>query len=478
MAKLLFLTGKLAEHSLHQVIESILADKKQSPFEYEVKHIGVSVAALMTPSLIARRVPKVENIDKVILPGLCQGDLEPLVAQWGVPVERGPKDLKDLPQYFGQKGKAPDLTRHSVTIFAEIVDAPDLSVEQIVAKAEHFRQQGADVIDLGCLPGKSFEHMPASISALKAEGFQVSVDSMRDEDLLAAGKAGADYLLSLHEKNLWIADEVAATPVLIPTRPANTASLTRAIKHCLKRGRRFIADPILDPIHFGLTDSIVRYHKLRKRYPDIEIMMGVGNLTELTDADTTGVNALLFGVISELNINAVLATSVSPHASEAIAEADIARRVMYRASQDKRLPRGYSSGLLGLHDRKPFPYSTEEIMDLASQIKDPSFRIMVSEEGVHVYNRDGIQHGTDPFSFYAGLNVQNDAPHAYYLGVELARAQIAWQLKKRYVQDEMLEWGVASIQQNKQAKIAHREASIKERLENTRAEPKSASDPE
>jgi dihydropteroate synthase-like protein len=247
--------------------------------------------------------------------------------------------------------------------------------------------------------------------------------------------------------------------------------LTRAIEHCLQRGRRFIADPILDPIHFGLTDSIVRYHKLRKRYPDIEMMMGVGNLTELTDADTTGVNALLFGVISELNINAVLATSVSPHAAEAIAEADIARRVMYRASQDKRLPRGYSSGLLGLHDRKPFPYSTEEIMDLASQIKDPSFRVMVSEQGVHVYNRDGIQHGTDPFSFYAGLNLQNDASHAFYLGVELARAQIAWQLKKRYVQDEMLEWGVASIAQNRQAKIAHREASIKERQENARVAP-------
>jgi dihydropteroate synthase len=471
MSKLLFLTGKLAEHSLHQVLASIVADSKQSPFEYEVKHIGVSVAALMTPSLIARRVPKVENIDKVILPGLCQGDVQPLVAQWGVPVERGPKDLKDLPQYFGQKGKAPDLTRHSVTIFAEIVDAPDLSVEQIVAKAAHFQQQGADVIDLGCLPGKSFAHMSAAIQALKAQGFQVSVDSMRDEDLLAAGKAGADYLLSLHENNLWIADEVDSTPILIPAKPTNVASLTRAIEHCLQRGRRFIADPILDPIHFGLTDSIVRYHKLRKRYPDIEMMMGVGNLTELTDADTTGVNALLFGVISELNINAVLATSVSPHAAEAIAEADIARRVMYRASQDKRLPRGYSSGLLGLHDRKPFPYSTEEIMDLASQIKDPSFRVMVSEQGVHVYNRDGIQHGTDPFSFYAGLNLQNDASHAFYLGVELARAQIAWQLKKRYVQDEMLEWGVASITQNRQAKIAHREASIKERQENARATP-------
>lgn len=478
MARLLFLTGKLAEHSLHQVLQAIQADSKQTPFEYEVKQIGVSVAALMTPPLIGRRLPKVEKVDQVILPGLCQGDLAPLEAQWGVPVARGPKDLKDLPQYFGQQGKAPDLTQHSVTIFAEIVDAPDLSVEQIITKATHFQAQGADVIDLGCLPGKSFEHMPDAVNALKAEGFQVSVDSMREEDLLAAGKAGADYLLSLHEHSLWIADEVAATPILIPTKPNNLASLTRAIEHCLQRGKPFIADPILDPIHFGLTDSIVRYHKLRKRYPDIQIMMGVGNLTELTDADTTGVNAILFGIISELNINAVLATSVSPHACAAIAEADIARRVMHRASQDRRLPRGYSEGLLGLHDRKPFPYSAEEIMALAGKIKDPSFRIMVSEQGIHVYNRDGMQQDTDPFRFYAGLNVQNDASHAFYLGVELARAQIAWQLKKRYVQDEMLEWGVASAEQNKQAKVTHREASIKERLEKTRIQSDSASAPD
>ncbi len=468
MNRLLFLTGKLAEHSLHQILQSIQADSKQSPFEYEVKQIGVSVAALMTPPLIARRLPQVNNVDKVILPGLCQGDLAPLEAQWGVPVERGPKDLKDLPQYFGQQGKAPDLTQHSVRIFAEIVDAPDLSIEKIVAKATHFKQQGADVIDLGCLPGKTFSHMTDAVQALKVEGFNVSVDSMREDDLLAAGKAGADYLLSLHEKSLWIADEVPSTPILIPAKPGSLASLQRAIEHCLKRGKAFIADPILDPIHFGLTDSIVRYHKLRKKYPDIAIMMGVGNLTELTDADTTGVNAMLFGMISELNINAVLATSVSPHASEAVAEADVARRVMYRAQQDKRLPRGYSNGLLGLHDRKPFPYTVQEIVEMAGQIKDPSFRIMVSEEGVHVYNRDGIQQDTDPYRFYAGLNVQEDASHAFYLGVELARAQIAWQLKKRYVQDELLEWGVASAQQNRQAKVAHREASIKERLEKTR----------
>ena len=136
---------------------------------------------------------------------------------------------------------------------------------------------------------------------------------------------------------------------------------------------------------------------------------------------------------------------------------------MYRAKQDNRLPRGYSNGLLGLHDRKPFSYSAEEIQEFATQIKDPSFRIMVSELGVHVYNRDGIQMDIDPFKFYPLLGVDNDASHAFYLGVELARAQIAWQLKKRYVQDEMLQFGVATLDQDKQPKTAHREASIKEK---------------
>jgi hypothetical protein len=41
------------------------------------------------------------------------------------------------------------------------------------------------------------------------------------------------------------------------------------------------------------------------------------------------------------------------------------------------------------------------------------------------------------------LKVENDAPHAFYLGVELARAQIAWQLGKRYAQDSELGWGCA-----------------------------------
>ena len=460
--KLLFLTGKLAEKSLHKVLAEVTDNPKTPSFKYRVEQIGVSVAALMTPEMITRRLKSTGDANKMILPGLCQGDLSQLHRQYGIPVERGPEDLKDLPQYFGQQGIAPDLSQYSCQIFAEIVDAPDLTVDEIVIKAEKFRAQGANVIDLGCLPNKPFKHLADAIKILKQAGLSVSVDSMNSDELLLAGKAGADYLLSLTEKTLWIADAVASTPILIPSRPGNMASLYRAIEACLKNNRPFIADAILDPIHFGFADSIVRYHKLRKKYPQIQIMMGIGNLTELTDADTTGINALLFGLISELDINAVLATSVSSHAVNAIAEADIARRVMHAAKRDSRLPRGYSTALNGLHDRKPFSYNNQEISEIAAQIKDPSFRIMANETGVHVFNRDGLLVDIDPFAFYPNLGVENDASHAFYLGVELARAQIAHQLGKRYMQDEALNWGFVT-KVNKEDRKSHREASLKEK---------------
>ena len=54
-----------------------------------------------------------------------------------------------------------------------------------------------------------------------------------------------------------------------------------------------------------------------------------------------------------------------------------------------------------------------------------------------------IVRGNDPYDFYEKVNIKDDASHAFYLGVELARAQIALQLGKDYDQDNELDWGVA-----------------------------------
>ncbi|MGH8769943.1 MAG: DUF6513 domain-containing protein [Burkholderiales bacterium] len=436
---ILFLTGKLAEKSLHKVLTAM----QPTEFSFEVRQIGISVAGLMTADFVARRLSDVSGASRIMVPGRCRGDLDALTRRYGVPVIRGPEELKDLPQYFGRKGKPADLSGHDVLIFAEIVDAPKMDVAAIVARAKKYLRDGADVIDLGCLPDTPFPHLEEVTRVLKENGFAVSVDSVEPDDLLRGGRAGADYLLSLKEDTLWIADEVVATPVLIPKDPADLDSLGVAVTEMEKRGRKYYADPVLDPIHFGFTASLVRYFEVRRRFPDAPMMMGIGNLTELTDADTGGINAILMGIISELHIAAILTTEVSPHARCAVREADAARRMMYAAREESSLPKGLSDALTMLHEKKPFPDSAEEIAELASAIKDPSYRIQVSESGIHIYNRDGLHIAQDPFQLFPKLKLDKDVPHAFYLGVELARAQIAWQLGKRYNQDEELNWGAA-----------------------------------
>jgi dihydropteroate synthase len=462
---ILFLTGKLAAPRLQRVLE----DMPDKDFTWEVRDVGLSVAALMTASLLRRRLSGLEGVDRIMVPGLCRGDLEALSQHLGLPLERGPVDLKDIPVYFGQGGREPDLSLYSVRIFAEIVEAPYLGIEAILARARRYADDGADVIDLGCLPDTPFPRLEEAVRALKQEGFCVSIDSLEEDDLLRGGRAGADYLLSLKESTLWIADQVEATPVLIPEQHTDMESLYRVIERCLADGRPFLADSILDPIHFGFTDSVLRYSQLRRDYPDIDIIMGIGNLTELTEADTTGVNAILFGIISELDVNHVLTTEVSSHARSAVREADRARRIMHYAKGEHSLPKGIDAALLTTHARKPFPYGLEEIRELAADIRDPNYRIQVSEEGVHVFNRDGMATAGDPFSLFPQLaELQDDAPHAFYMGVELARAQIAWQLGKRYVQDEELDWGAAvapdrisESEAQTRAAHAHREGDFK-----------------
>ena len=116
---------------------------------------------------------------------------------------------------------------------------------------------------------------------------------------------------------------------------------------------------------------------------------------------------------------------------------------MFAAREDGALPNLYSAALLCLRDRRPFTSSVEEIAETAAEITDPNFRIEVSEDGIHCYNRAGHQIAQDAFAHYPKLAVETDGSHAFYLGYELARAEMAWRLGKRYVQDQPIDWGAA-----------------------------------
>jgi dihydropteroate synthase-like protein len=435
----LFLTGRLARQRLEQQLAAL----QPTDFTYRVHDIGVKVAALMTGDLIRRRLERPIAADRVVLPGRFRGNLVALAEFYGKPFLRGPDDLADLPEFFGRQGRPVDLSRYEVTIFAEIVDAPSLAVDEIRARAARLAADGADVIDLGCLPDTPFPALEAAVAALKADGRRVSVDSADSDELRRGGRAGADYLLSLNEATLGLLDEVPSVPVLVPKKHGDLESLLRAMDALDRQGRPYLADPILDPIHFGFSRSLERYAELRRRRPEASILMGTGNLTELTDADTTGITAVLMGIVSELRIANVLVVQVSPHCRRAVAETDAARRLMFAAREAASLPVRFSPALLALRDRKPFASTPAEIAALAAEIADENYRVDVGADGVHLYNRHGHHVAGDPFALFEHIDVADDASHAFYLGVETARAEIAWQLGKRYVQDRPLDWGSA-----------------------------------
>jgi dihydropteroate synthase-like protein len=442
---IIFITGHLALARL----ERILAGMGTTSFTYEVVDIGVKVAALMTEEIIARRMKMPVTADRIILPGRYRGKLDSLSQRYGIPFLRGPDELADLPAFLGRAGKPVDLSRHDMRIFAEIVDASSLSLDELMQRAMQLADAGADVIDLGCLPETPFPHLADAVRSLKARGLSVSVDSADAGELETGAAAGADFLLSLTEHTLDLAMRYPVTPVLIPADAGDLDSLGRAIAAAEEAGISFIADPVLDPIHFGFSLSIGRFLEARRRWPSIPMLMGTGNLTDLTDADSSGVTALLSGICSELSIGNVLVVNVSPHTVRTVEEHDRARRIMFAAKRDHALPRGYDAGLLQVHDRKPYPSSMEDIAGLAAEVRDANFRIMTAPDGIHIFNARDHKVAQDAFELYPGLGVEADGAHAFYLGAELAKAEIAWKLGKRYTQDEPLEWGTASPEKPK-----------------------------
>ncbi len=439
--KLIFLTGRLAEERLTAIVAGVGLEEGS----WRVANIGTKVAALMTEAIVKNRLKPPLEADRVIVPGRTRMNLDSLKAHYGVAFERGPDELFDLPTYLGRGGKPPDFSKHELRIFAEIIEAPQLTVPQIIAKAALLAGKGADVIDIGCQPDAPFPHLEDAVRALLAAGHKVSVDSGDASELRRGIQAGANYVLSLDETNLDLVAGTRCVPVLVPKPHGDLGSLVRAIDMARALGIAYLADPILDPIHFGFTTSLERYAELRRQRPDVEILMGTGNLTELTEADSGGLTALLVGICSELAIRNVLVVQVSPHTRRTIEEHDAARRLMYRAREDGSLPKGYGgAGLIGLHDLNPFPQPGAEIAEAAAAIRDDNFRIQVADDGIHIYSRQGHMIVTDPFAAFPKLDVAGDGSHAFYLGYELAKAEIALALGKRYAQDNPLDFGIAA----------------------------------
>jgi dihydropteroate synthase-like protein len=442
---LLFVTGKLAEPALRHTLEDL---GPRAGFQHTVAVLPITVAALATTPWIARHLVVPQGIVRVILPGLCNGELGAIAASSDVVVERGPKDLRDLPDYFSSATTAPQgLGTFDISIIAEINHAPRLALSDILKEARSLGADGADVIDVGCDPGDAWPGVGDCVRALRDAGHRVSIDSFNPAEVEAAVRNGAELVLSVNAGNLGAARNWGCEVVVLPDDVHTLDGLDRTVEKLTAWGVPFRLDPVIEPIGFGFAASLGRFLEVRRRYPQAAIMMGVGNLTELTDADSAGLNVLLLGFCQEVGVKSVLTTQVINWCRSCVRELDLARRLVFQAVNRRVLPKHLAPDLVLLRDPKLRSYGAAFLAELAARITDRNLRLFAEDGRLHVVNDKMDLHGDDPFALFDEMQRREviDPAHAFYLGYEMAKAVTALTLGKNYTQDQALRWGFLTV---------------------------------
>lgn len=345
-------------------------------------------------------------------------------------------------------------------ILAEVVDAPTLGVEKTVERALYYLREGADIIDIGMVAGERnlefVDAIPEIREKLKEAGFEapISFDSLNTSEIEGALDY-ADLFLSVDESNLEAL--VTEKPVVLiptnqregyfPTKPAERVKYLEKLKEkALDLGyKTIIPDLILEHVPH-LARSVTAFQLYRERNPDDVLLAGVGNVVELYDADSVGMNALLAGIAKELSINLLLTTEVSAKAKGSVREL---KRAVDMNLFD--LPKDLGFDLLILKEKKEAEWRFEpanevvEAQNRPVELEPVYFRIWVERGKIWVNAHKGTE---------AVLTIVGDEPnaiidtvlerfeisprHAFYLGRELERAYTALKLRRSYVQEVKL----------------------------------------
>jgi dihydropteroate synthase-like protein len=460
----LFVTGRLAEPSLRRVVEELAP---AAGFDYSIAVLPITVAALMTPKWIAKRLKAPPGVTRVMVPGYCQGELAPVERAAGVPVELGPRDLLQLPEFFGRTADRTGYGEYDIQILAEINHAPRLSRDEILRRAKALAADGADLVDLGTDPQTPWAGVGDAVRALCDAGLHVSIDSRHPQEIQRAVRAGAELVLSVDGTNRRRAADWGREVVVVPDSPGSLDGLEQTLDFLWQAKVPLRIDPVLSPISFGFAESLGRYLEVRRRWPKAEMLMGVGNLTELTDADSAGLNVALLGFCQELGIRSVLTTQEINWAQTAVRECALARQLVHYAVGRHLLPKHVEPRLVMLRDPKLFPQGQEALERLARDIRDHAYRIFAEGGRLHLVGASVHLEGEDPFDLFDALLPRAprpiDASHAFYLGYEMAKAATALILGKNYRQDEALEWGLLTRrektrQERRALRIARRPA--------------------
>ncbi|RLF84103.1 dihydropteroate synthase-like protein, partial [Thermococci archaeon] len=203
-----------------------------------------------------------------------------------------------------------------------------------------------------------------------------------------------------------------------------------------------ILDLILEHVPY-LGRSISAFQLYRERNPNDVLLAGVGNVIEMIDADSVGINSLLAGISSELKISLLLTTEVSPKCQGSVKELRRAiDMVLFNIPKDL----GFDLLILKEKKREGITYEINspilEAKQLEIKLEDIYFRIFIKEGKIWVIAYRGTKQaltivGENPDAIIDTIleHFEISPRHAFYLGRELEKAKTALKLKRSYLQE-------------------------------------------
>jgi dihydropteroate synthase-like protein len=467
----------------------------------EVLVLDIDIAAFTTPARLKNSLPK-EKYDLIIIPGLVSADFSIFEKQLDTPIRLGPKHAIDLGSVISilselelsttipacellitkrrenalislekiEESAIPVLMLDNVKIgggsimkvMAEVVDATSLSKNELTNRIYKFQEKGADIIDLGVGMAATPAEVHAAVqTAREISEVPLSIDTLDAELISAAVESGVDLVLSLNSNNIAavgkIISEKNIVAVVIPDSEGGLESLFANIISAQNMGiSKIIADPVLAPPGENMVDSMFGYRQFKQECPDIPIFFGVGNITELMDVDSVGVNAMLTALGWDLDVDILFTPEYSDKARGSISELKTAACMMTLAEQRKSPPKDLGMDLLILKEKRfrPFDVVPDEYIEAESSFqwtRDPagSFKISISEssilEGSIRSGRIIAQHtkytivgdnAREVFDTILDMGLVSRLDHASYLGRELMKAELALIIGRSYSQDD------------------------------------------
>lgn len=493
---ILVATGHLAEQTVRLAVRS----------KADVLVIDTDVAAFITPRKLLTAIQTQQasgylsdSYDIIFVPGLVSGNFSNVAEELGCEIYLGPKHAYDLEYIVSFVGKVEfsttipacelltnvrrDMALDTVQkietnanalmhigqmklgggarmkVMAEVVDATGLDTQALSDRVISFIKKGADIIDLGASLNATPDDVERAINiARKVSSVPISIDTFDPELLSRALDTGVDIVLSLNSSNIdkigrKVADSGAAA-VVIPDTGAGVESLARNIKAAQEAGiTRIIADPVLDPIGHGIAGSIVRYREFNQKFPDIPLFFGVGNVTELIDVDSVGVNAAFCGIAADVGASILFTPEFSNKAQGSIHELKTASEMMVLANERDSSPKDLGIDLLVMKEKRRredsiIPADAIDAKGAGSWCVDPAgcVKIEISPDlssgaggKILARHKDACIVGetaSEVLDTLIDMGLVSTLEHTGYLGRELKKAELALQFNRSYAQDD------------------------------------------